>query len=219
MKRQQNNVADGLLERQEWDFSDIPNSELAGCCWWEYARESAFIRKTLHEYREWFLAGAKGGEKPDAICKAMDKIQTIGEVSNTFLRGCSFRRGIVWQSWVPDRENFRHPDAPPITGSFPDSWQTLSAGERSHRARLAKYGEGIMPRPLERGDYEEAGEIAKYCLSRWDKVLSAYREVREKYPGVSEVQLTAEGKLEPYPDIRPSLYWESGREVTVMRIA
>ena len=207
------------LQREEWDFTKVPNSELAGCCWWEYARDSAFIRDTLHGYREWFLAGATGGETGDALCKRMSRIQSIGDVSNTFVRGCSYRRGIVWQSWLPDRENFRHPDAPPITGSFPDPWQTLSAGERSHRACLANYGEGLVPRPMERGDYLEAEDIGKHCRAKWERVLSAFHKIQDENPGKSEGQLREEGKLGPYEEIPPSLFLESGREITVLRIA
>jgi hypothetical protein len=40
-------------------FSDVPVDELAGCCYWEYARESAFIRDTLQRYREWSAEGGK----------------------------------------------------------------------------------------------------------------------------------------------------------------
>src|SRR5579863_5202020 len=34
-----------VLAREEWDFGDIPEDELAACCYWEYARESAFVRE------------------------------------------------------------------------------------------------------------------------------------------------------------------------------
>jgi hypothetical protein len=42
---------------------------------------------------------------------------------------------------------------------------------------------------------------------------------QQKYPGRSEIHLIEEGKLKPWPGIPPSLFWESGREVTVLRIA
>jgi len=32
------------LANPEWDFDAVPDGELVGCCFWEYARESAFIR-------------------------------------------------------------------------------------------------------------------------------------------------------------------------------
>ncbi len=38
----QNNKA-ASFQPIEWDFDSIPDSELVACCYWEYARESAFI--------------------------------------------------------------------------------------------------------------------------------------------------------------------------------
>jgi hypothetical protein len=207
------------LQREDWNFSEVPDGELIGCCYWEYARESAFIRDTLHRYREWFAEGGKRDKASDELFARTDRIQSAGRGAEMLLRGCAFKAGTVWQSTDPERENYRHPEAPPITGSFPDPWQTLSQGERAYRSRLAKYGEGIFPPPVERGDFHEAEDIAKHCRSKWDKVLSAFHELQRQNPGKSEVQLRADGKLEPYEEIPPSLFWESGREVTVLRIA
>ena len=46
----------------DWNFDNVPENELVACCYWEYARESAFIRDTLREYRDWILAGGKWDE-------------------------------------------------------------------------------------------------------------------------------------------------------------
>jgi hypothetical protein len=209
----------GSIERDEWDFSGVPDSELAGCCYWEYARESAFIRETLREYREWFLAGGLLNKAADALFKKMDAIQSIGDVSQVLVRGCSFKPGIVWQSVDDEAENYRHREAPPITGSFPAPWQELDPKERAYRARLANYPETIIPMPVERGDGYEAEDIARYYRTKHDRMMDAWREVQRQNPGKSEVQLREEGKLAPYEEIQPSLFWESGREVTVLRIA
>lgn len=41
------------LDRKEWDFSNVTdNAERVACCWWEYARESVFIRETVRCYYE-----------------------------------------------------------------------------------------------------------------------------------------------------------------------
>jgi hypothetical protein len=39
--------------RIEWDFAAVPDDELLACCYWEYARESAFVcglRQRCWEY-------------------------------------------------------------------------------------------------------------------------------------------------------------------------
>jgi hypothetical protein len=32
------------LSSDNWNFDKVPDNELVACCYWEYARESAFIR-------------------------------------------------------------------------------------------------------------------------------------------------------------------------------
>jgi len=33
-----------ILDWHEWNFDAVPDDELIACCYWEFARESAFIR-------------------------------------------------------------------------------------------------------------------------------------------------------------------------------
>jgi hypothetical protein len=33
------------LNEFDWNFDAVPDAELVACCYWEYARESAFIRE------------------------------------------------------------------------------------------------------------------------------------------------------------------------------
>jgi hypothetical protein len=212
-------VSRAALPLEDWDFSEVPDSELIGCCYWEYARESNFIQRTLHRYREWFLSGAKRNKASEQLFAAMDRIQSIGDISDVIIRGCSFPAEMVWQSFDAEAENYRHPEADPITGSFPATWQRLSPAERACRARMANYGKRLIPPPIDRGDYHEAEDIGKYCRARANEVFAEYHRFQETHPGRSEVQLIAEGKLKPWPGIVPSLFWESGREVTVLRIS
>lgn len=208
-----------LLTRVEWDFSDVPDNELVACTYWEYARESDFIRISLGSYRDWFLAGGKRSKESERLFARMDRIQSIGDVSEVIIRGCAFRPGIIWQSVDETAENYRNPNANPISGSFPAPWQTLTSAERKCRARMALYGKGLLPPPIDRGDYFEAEDIAKYCRKRQATLLGEFHRIQEANPGRSEVELIAAGILQPWPGIQPSLYWESGREVTVLRIA
>jgi len=207
------------LPSADWEFSEVVDSELVGCCYWEYARESDFIRQTLHRYREWFHSGAKRNKASGRLFASTERIQSIGDISDVIVRGCCFPSEMVWQSLDAEAKNYRHPQAPPITGKFPAAWQDLSSEERACRAQMANYGKRLTPPALERGDYHEAEEIAEYCRGRANEVFAEYRRVQTMHPGKSEVQLIEEGKLKPWPGIMPSLFWESGREVTVLRIA
>jgi hypothetical protein len=47
------------LAEADWNFDSIPDGQLKAGCYWEYARESAFIRNILLSYRDWFRAGGK----------------------------------------------------------------------------------------------------------------------------------------------------------------
>ncbi|MCE9609883.1 MAG: hypothetical protein K8R23_06700 [Chthoniobacter sp.] len=204
------------LQREEWDFTKVPNSELAGCCWWEYARESAFIRDVRQRCLESRRTDAPNDEQ---LHQDVQKLQSIGDASEVFLRGCFLEPGIIYQSISEKLPHFRHPESHPITGSFPAPWQSLSSGERACRALVASYGKGIAPKPIERTHGHEAEDIAKSYRSRWHEVITAFHKIQKENPGKSEVQLRAEGKLEPYEEIWPSLFWESGCETTVLRIA
>ena len=86
-----------LLERNDWDFSGVPDFELIACCHWEYARESTFIRETLRLYRDHFHRGFhRDAKASDAIFARMDRIQSIGDLSEVIIGGCSFPPGLLW---------------------------------------------------------------------------------------------------------------------------
>ena len=82
-----------VLSDLNWNFEAVPDAELVACCYWEYARESAFVRDTLHQYREWFLAGGKWGDARLKLDKNLERIQSMGYTSEVFLRGCAFELG------------------------------------------------------------------------------------------------------------------------------
>ena len=37
----------GPITDFDWNFDGVPDDELVACCYWEYARESAFIHRML----------------------------------------------------------------------------------------------------------------------------------------------------------------------------
>jgi len=77
------------LSELDWNFDNVPDDELMACCYWEYARESAFIRDTLREYRDWFLAGGKWDENSGKLGARLEKIQCSSEQAGVFVRGCA----------------------------------------------------------------------------------------------------------------------------------
>jgi len=204
------------LQREDWDFSEVPVDELVGCCYWEYARESAFIRDVRQRCLESRRANAPRDEQLHAD---IQKVQSIGDASEVFLRGCFLAPGVSYQSKDECAPNYRHPEAQPTSGNFPAPWQSLSQTERAYRALVANYGTGLVPAPIERGNGHEAEDIAKFYRSKWNQMISAFHELQRQNPGKSESQLRNEGKLAPYEKIPPSFFWESGREITVLRIA
>jgi len=165
------------LPREEWDFSEVPNNELVACCYWEYARESAFIREVLHSYREWWLAGGRRDEGCDALFARMDRIQSLGEVSNVIVRGCSFDPRTVWQCVDPDSDSYRHPDAPQLTGSFPAAWQSLNEDERKCRSHIRTDRKAIPLVPFQRGYSFFAADIARWCESQRKEAQRFGREI------------------------------------------
>jgi hypothetical protein len=64
-------------DRRNWDFDEdkVPESELVACCYWEYARESAFIREQV---KKW--TGTLAGMTPE-----LWQVIEIGELRTLLL--------------------------------------------------------------------------------------------------------------------------------------
>jgi hypothetical protein len=190
-----------------WNFDAVPDNELVACCYWEYARESAFIRNVRHQCLQNWQAG---GNWDLRLHSDLQKVQSIGHPSDVIIRGVFF---------VPDDPHrIDKPDAAPVTNNFPQPWQALTANERAFRSRIRSDRTTIPLLPFERAHWTEAREIAKWAESRAKEIFSAFDEVRRANPETSEVTLIEQGKLQPFPGIPPSLIWESGKEFTVVAI-
>ncbi len=117
------------LAPHDWNFDSVPNHHLIACCYWEYARESAFLRDFKSRCVE-----ANRNPKPlaevfELVGKDARRVLSIGTVANSFLLGFGFE---------PDQADsaVRTPHYP-ITGLFPAPWQSLSRPEKDYRAHLA----------------------------------------------------------------------------------
>lgn len=169
------------LSDLDWNFDAVPDKELVACCYWEYARESAFIRETLHQYREWFLGGGIWDEHTGKLSANLEEIQSIGYPSEVFIRGCGFPAEMIWQSEDPEKPNYRHPEAPPITGRFPAPWQSLSEDERHFRARIQNDVEQLQIVPIKLAHWSWAKEIVRECQGASDKLHKSRRNWEKKF--------------------------------------
>ena len=201
----------GPLEPEDWDFSEVPNQELMSCCYWEYARESDFIRDTLRSYQKWWAAGGPRDKRGDALFRDMDKIQSIGNVSDVIVQGCSFRPGTVWQSTDPEAANYRHNEAPPITGSFPDPWQSLCGAERKYRGRIRSEVNQFQIVPIKLSHWSLTKEIARHSQGLADeqhnKRLAWEREFLRRDEKGNLSAVTAAPDPPELAGIRPGLRW------------
>lgn len=206
------------LTKEEWNFDAIPDSELAACCYWEYARESAFIlglRKRSWEYwKPLYLKGdwlnAPGDENLHAD---LQKVQSIGYPAEVFLHGISCPPDGV----LPDALPLKPGEVHRLTGAFPKPWQALTAEERRYRAHIGSDVERIPLVPFKRGTSLDAGDIREFVKGRQSAAELERENVKRQNPKLTEETLLRLGKLR-YPEILPSLYWEGGGEVTVVNI-
>jgi hypothetical protein len=210
------------LSSLDWNFDAVPDNELVACCYWEYARESAFIRDTLREYRDWFLAGGKWDKNTGKLDANLEKIQCFGQPADVFVRGCAFDPVRVCQSDDPKKPNYRHPDAPPITGSFPAPWQSLSLNERTFRAHIRTDAEQLQIVPIKLSHWSWAKEIARECQRIADDQHEQRKIWERKYLRKNENGnfLMADDGLAPlnFEPIRPHMRW-GVRETLMVDIA
>jgi len=206
------------LSEPDWNFDAVPDNELVACCYWEYARESAFVRNTLQKYREWCLSGSKWSDCDPEIGKNLEKIQSMGYTSEVFVRGVTLLSREACQSIDPQKPNYRHPDAPVLTANFPNPWLSLSKDERKSRSHIRNARSVIPAIPFKRASWHDAKDIADWAESRWHEFNKLYDKARRESPGLSEKELVEKGKMQEFRGIQPSLFWEGGSEVTVVSI-
>jgi hypothetical protein len=191
----------------DWNFDRVPDNELVACCLWEYARESGFIRDLRKRSIQSWQAG---GQRDERLSSDLGKLHSIGPVIDVLARGFYFAPG------DPHRIDMQR-DAF-VTNSFPAPWQALLVDERDFRVRVLLSAGWIPGVPFERADWLDAKDIAEQAEARWQEVFSEYDRVRREYPEASEVDLTTQGKLQPFTEIPVSILREEGKEVTAVAI-
>ncbi|HTB83367.1 MAG TPA: hypothetical protein VK742_06910 [Candidatus Sulfotelmatobacter sp.] len=206
------------LSEQDWNFDNVPDNELVACCYWEYARESAFIRdlrKRSVECWKPLYTKCDGLSRPEEqrLHQDLQKAQSIGYASEVFIRGISCPPDGVF----PDGPPLKPGEVHRTTGSFPKPWQSLTATERGYRSHIGTDVERIPLVPFKRGIALDARDISEFTKSQAARAEVAREQVRRKNPNLNEETLLRLGKLE-FPEIKPSLYWAGGGEVTVVSI-
>src|ERR1051326_4931443 len=124
------------LPRIEWDFDPkrVPDSELVACYYWEYARESAFIRDVLLRWHEHLRT--VGGLPNDKLETDLLTIESGGDAVQIFLAGIS------------KDECF-----------FPTPWQLLPPEIKQARWRI----HADFDKPFRRAHWSEARKMVQQC--------------------------------------------------------
>jgi hypothetical protein len=192
----------------DWNFDDVPDNELVACCYWEYARESVFIRQTKRRF-----ATQKAGEKLNAeLWMDFERIDSIGYAAEVFLLGF----------FVQDVESAKasRPAAPQITDGFPNPWQLLSEAERKYRSHIRSEIEvcGLVP-------FKHVGDIttAEVLLENAKEYSRQYRKAADKAhetnPCWGESTLSKWGKYPKYEPKAFALWEDDGSESAIVQIA
>ena len=157
-----------VLSPNDWNFDNVPDNELVACCYWEYARESAFIRELRKRCNEC----QQSGESDEQLLHAdLQKVQSIGYPANFFLRGFFCPPDGV----LPDAPPLKPGEVHRATGSFPKPWQLLTKEERKYRAFVPPRGivDFVQIVPFQRGLFLDAKDIVEMVKSRrWQRDLA-----------------------------------------------
>src|SRR2546422_750019 len=73
--------------RHEWDFDAVPDSELVACCYWEYARESKFIRNLRRRCAKAKVRGLSDDDIFRLIAADFNKLEQIHPYELIFFDG------------------------------------------------------------------------------------------------------------------------------------
>lgn len=199
------------LPREEWDFSAVPDEELIACCYWEYARESAFIRDVKRRCVNPGWLKLTKSELWKHCGYDLERIQSIGYPSEVFLAGFFFNE-------AEDRKP-RKPDAPPITGSFPGPWQSLEKAERKSRACIQTFKGQCSIVPVRLAHWCWAEDIARYCKKRAEEQHREFMEWERRYLRRDEkgnLSVTPGAVESPQHDpIRPGLFISNAETLLV----
>jgi hypothetical protein len=206
------------MDPHDWNFDGVPDDELVACCYWEYARESEFIRglrkRSWDHWRPLYLKDRSWNAPTDTqLHEDLQKVQSIGYPAEVFLHGISCPPDGV----LPDAPPLKPGGVHRLTGSFPNPWQALTHPERDYRKHIGTDVERIPLVPFQRGTSLDAKDILDYVKMQRASADSERDRIRRENPKLNEETLLRLGKLR-FPDIHPAVFWGGGKEVTVVQI-
>src|SRR5208337_2715788 len=146
------------IPETEWNFDNVPESELEVCRLWEYARESALLQHTRLETGTVALI-----EIPDGESLELDlNLSRLEKVRKRFywLFGHLNRRAILFQEGI---YQFEGAD-PGFVSPFPAPWLSLPKATRSVLVATAEWSArslGLFP-GFRRGDAPYASALANF---------------------------------------------------------
>ncbi len=145
----------------DWNFDSISDRHLIAACYWEYARESAFLRAFKARCVEANRHPKPLAEAFDLCGKDARRVLSIGAIANSFLLGFGFEPD------NPSRPAGTRQPAPeaPVTGNFPAAWQCLSAAEQDYRAELADGPCPVDGQPFQRASGSDAVNSLMFLTS------------------------------------------------------
>lgn len=189
---------DVSLSEFDWNFDNVAKSELVVCCYWEYARDSAFLRSLRQRYGEAARVNLAPTEYDEFLQRDFDKAFWA-------LSGISF----VFQ------ERLRWVDGgivePGFVSPFPKPWQSLSGGERAVVLGAAtwKLGAGFELPGFRRATPEEAKTLANFQPKPASEVFGDAwpLPVRERFHAGSKLRA-----------ICPNYVYPNGTEVLAVKI-
>jgi len=135
-----------------------------------------------------------------------------------FVSGCAFDRERTWQSDDPDAPNYKHADAPPLTGSFPDPWQSLHEDERKARAHISNDKEACRLVPVKVGHWSDAKRVAAWCELRATEQHRARLAWEREHMAPGGYPKDGAPDPPPLGDLRPGLFIGAG-ETLLLEIA
>jgi hypothetical protein len=206
----------GVIESEDWNFDAVPEPELVACCYWEYARESAFICNLRERIlKHWMprFQKPRWWNEPEAedIHRDTEKVRSIGYPAESF--ACP-PDGVL-----PDALPLKPGEVHRLTGSFPKPWQLLTKEEREYRAHTPPKGlvDFVQREPFDRGLSLDAQAIVQDVAARQRRCQKANERARRENPKLPEGALKRLGKFQS-PDMKPSVICARGLEQTVVQI-
>jgi hypothetical protein len=197
--------AQARISEDEWNFDEgrVKECELLACCYWEYARESAFIMSVRERCRQAVVRGVSRKERDECVGADFRTIRaSIGRTAHMFQEGIYGLGGKA-----PYEE---------AVSPFPQPWLTLGEGMR-HILRETAEWKPSMAVGIPAFRWSHVARVSG-LVGHLQRLQSSPegRELREPSTGGSLEHFFWSGNI-PRTQ-RPSFVYPSGLEVLLVEI-